>query len=172
MPISADTKDWTWVIDRRCPDCGFDAAELDAADVPELVRENAAAWQAVLTRQDVGRRPDQSTWSPLEYACHVVDVHQVFGRRFDLMLSEDDPTFENWDQDQSALDGHYATRDPAQVALDLATCAEVVASTLDAVHGRQWKRPGRRSNGSVFTVASLARYYAHDIVHHQWDVRG
>jgi hypothetical protein len=172
MPISADTKDWTWVIDRPCPECGFDAAGLDAADVADLVRDNAAAWQSVLVRDDVAARPDASTWSPLEYACHVLDVHQVFGRRFDLMLSEDDPQFDNWDQDQAAVDGRYGDRDPVEVAADLATCAEVVATTLETVQGAQWKRQGRRSNGSVFTVASLARYYAHDIEHHRWDVRG
>lgn len=22
--ITAETKDWTWVLDRPCPDCGFD----------------------------------------------------------------------------------------------------------------------------------------------------
>jgi hypothetical protein len=66
--------------------------------------------------------------------------------------------------------GAYADRDPQQVGVDLATCAEVVASTLDAVSGAQWKRQGRRSNGSVFTVASLTRYYVHDLQHHLWDV--
>ena len=23
MPIEPDTKDWTWVLDRRCEECGF-----------------------------------------------------------------------------------------------------------------------------------------------------
>jgi hypothetical protein len=170
MPITPDTKDWTWVLDRRCPECGFDAAELDTEDAPDLVRANAATWLRVLERADVGRRPDGTTWSALEYAGHVLDVHQVFGRRFDLMLAEDDPPFENWDQDQAAVLGAYADRDPQQVGVDLATCAEVVASTLDAVSGAQWKRQGRRSNGSVFTVASLTRYYVHDLQHHLWDV--
>ncbi|GAA4354361.1 DinB family protein [Angustibacter luteus] len=170
MPITPDTKDWTWVVDRRCPECGFDAAELDAEDAPDLVRANAATWLRVLQRPDVRQRPDEATWSPLEYAAHVLDVHQVFGRRFDLMLAEDDPEFENWDQDRAAALGRYGERDPEQVGVDLATGAEAVASTLGAVAGAQWKRQGRRSNGSVFTVASLTRYYVHDLQHHLWDV--
>jgi len=24
MPIMPDTKDWTWVLRRACPECGFD----------------------------------------------------------------------------------------------------------------------------------------------------
>jgi hypothetical protein len=36
----------------------------------------------------------------------------------------------------------------------------------------QLGRTGRRSNGSVFTVASLSQYFLHDVVHHLWDVTG
>ena len=38
--------------------------------------------------------------------------------------------------------------------------------------GAQWDRPGRRGNGSVFTVDSLARYHLHDVEHHLVDVSG
>ena len=31
-------------------------------------------------------------------------------------------------------------------------------------------RPGRRSNGSVFTVETLGRYFLHDVLHHLHDV--
>jgi len=34
----------------------------------------------------------------------------------------------------------------------------------------QWERPGRRSHGAHFTVASFARYLVHDPVHHLADV--
>jgi hypothetical protein len=38
------------------------------------------------------------------------------------------------------------------------------------VVGAAWDRPGLRSNGSRFTVASLGRYHLHDVVHHLRDV--
>ena len=41
----------------------------------------------------------------------------------------------------------------------------------DRVGDDDWDRPGRRSNGSVFTVDTLGRYHLHDLVHHRWDVR-
>ena len=28
MPIVPDDKDWTWVLERPCPECGFDAATV------------------------------------------------------------------------------------------------------------------------------------------------
>src|SRR6187551_2418321 len=38
--------------------------------------------------------PTPQVWSPLEYACHVRDVHRVFGERVQMMLAVDDPLFE------------------------------------------------------------------------------
>ncbi|PVY29285.1 hypothetical protein C7458_10631 [Williamsia muralis] len=28
MAIVPDTKNWTWVLERPCPDCGFDPSEI------------------------------------------------------------------------------------------------------------------------------------------------
>ncbi len=33
-----------------------------------------------------------------------------------------------------------------------------------------WSRRGLRSNGSEFTIATIALYHLHDIVHQAWDV--
>jgi hypothetical protein len=172
MTVEPDTKDWTWVIEKRCPECGFEAASVPLADLPDLVRANAAAWPAVLARPDVGRRPDPGTWSPLEYACHVRDACRVFADRLDLMLTEDDPLFADWDQDATAVERAYDVQDPRRVAADLVANADEIADGFAAVRPDQWARTGRRSNGSVFTVATLARYFAHDPVHHLHDVGG
>ena len=52
-----DDKDWTWVLERPCPECGFDASTLDPSAVADLVRSNASDWQRVLAGPDVRRRP-------------------------------------------------------------------------------------------------------------------
>lgn len=41
MPIVPDTKGWTWVLERRCDECRFDASALPATAVPAVVRGNA-----------------------------------------------------------------------------------------------------------------------------------
>ena len=170
--IVPDDKDWTWVLDRRCPDCGFDAASFTRDDVAGLIDANAAAWAPVLRRDDVRKRPRPDRWSPLEYACHVRDVFRLFDARLHLMLDEDDPQFANWDQDVTAVAECYGEQDPATVSADLADAGRTLAASFRTVAGDQWDRPGRRSDGTEFTVNTFARYLVHDPVHHLWDVGG
>src|SRR3954466_13034897 len=154
-PVEPDTKDWTWVLERPCPECGFDARAVRRVEVKNRVSANASAWRRVLDAADVAVRPEPGRWSPLEYACHVRDVHRVFAGRARSMLAEDDPLFENWDQDQAALEGAYGGEGPARVAQTLTEAADDVARFYAGVRDEQWERPGRRSNGSVFTVDTL-----------------
>ena len=172
--IEPDTKDWTWVLREPCPECGFVAADLDRADLGRLLRDDAVGWATVMKQPGVTDRPDDRTWSPLEYACHVRDVHRIFRERVALMLDQDEPTFANWDQDVAAVDGRYDQQDPAVIGPELVTAAEAVAAAYDALTGapeETWARTGIRDNGSVFTVDSLARYHLHDVLHHSHDVR-
>lgn len=171
-PIEPDAKDWTWVLDQRCPQCGFDAAAIPPAAVAQRIRDDAADWVPRLHRPGVDRRPRPTVWSTLEYGCHVRDVHRIFDHRVHLMLTEDGPLFPNWDQDATARADDYAAQDPATVATELFDAASAVAATYDSVPESSWSRRGLRSNGSEFTVATIALYHLHDIVHHRWDVTG
>lgn len=175
MPIVPDVKNWTWVLERACPDCGFDPAATDYAAVPELTRDSAARMIAALRRPDATVRPDDSTWSPLEYGAHVRDVCRLFDYRLGLMLADTPdgsvPRFPNWDQDETAVNDRYHEQDPARVADELAEAAEQIARSFAAVPPAERGRVGERSDGSVFTVESFSRYFIHDLVHHAYDVQ-
>ena len=170
--VPGDQKDWTWVLERRCPECGYDAAAVDVAAIPAMVRDNAALWGDVLARPGARERPQPGVWSPLEYACHVRDVFRLFDTRLALMLDEDDPLFANWDQDETAVAERYWAQEPDAVAVELAAAGDAVAASFAGVDGAQWQRRGRRSDGARFTVESFGRYFVHDWVHHAWDVGG
>ena len=172
MTIPPDTKDWTWVLDRPCPECGFLAESLTVAELPGELGGWAQRWRSVLARPDARQRPAPTVWSPLEYACHVRDVLRVFDERVRLMLVEDAPGFANWDQDATALEERYDEQDPAGVADELTLAAAALAVTFAEVPGDAWGRTGLRSNGAHFTVESIGRYFAHDVVHHLHDVDG
>lgn len=170
MSIEPDTKDWTWVLERPCTECGFDATALAARDVADRVRASVPGYLAALERDDATTRPRPDLWSPLEYACHVRDVHRLYTFRLALMIEQDDPLFPNWDQDLTAVEDRYGEQRPTVVAEELATAAADMAAAYDSVGGAQWQRTGRRSDGANFTVDSFARYYLHDIEHHLHDV--
>jgi DinB superfamily len=171
MPIVPDTKDWTWVLERPCPECGFDARAFPREQVGRMVRENAAAWQDVLARHGgLTTRPSDDRWSAVEYACHVRDVFRLYDERLEMMLTDDDPNFPNWDQDVAAVEERYNEQDPVAVAGDIATAAAQLADRFDGVSGDTWQRTGNRSDGARFTVESFARYMVHDPVHHLDDV--
>jgi hypothetical protein len=170
MAIEADTKNWSWVVERACPQCGFDPASVTFRQIPKLLREDARRWEAVLGGPAARIRPDTSTWSPLEYGAHVRDMLRVFTDRFALMLNENDPAFADWDQDAAAVDERYDEQDPALVALEIPAAADEAAAVLDAVPDADRGRPGRRGDGVSFTIETLARYVAHESTHHLWDV--
>jgi hypothetical protein len=170
MTIEPDTKDWTWVLEQACPECGLDTRTIGRWDVSSLIRANAAGWQPVLRSPSVRRRPAPRTWSPLEYGCHVRDVFAIFRVRLHLMLDQNNPMFPNWNQDETAIEERYAQQDPVQVAVALLEAADRLAADFARLDDRQWLRLGRRSDGARFTVESFSRYLIHDPVHHLYDV--
>lgn len=163
-----DSKDWTFVIEQGCPECGFVPAP--APQTGARLRATLPAWQEALTAPTASQRPAPAVWSATEYACHVRDVCELFQQRLELMLTQDDPVFANWDQDATALAQGYFHQDPTVVLAELTAAANSTAAAFDAVPDGDWDRPGRRSNGSTFTVGTFAVYFLHDVEHHVWDV--
>ena len=88
-----------------------------------MIRANAAAWRAPLAAPGAADRPKPDRWSALEYGCHVRDVFRLYDYRLGLMLTEDDPLYPNWDQDETAVADDYASQNPDVVAGELASSA-------------------------------------------------
>lgn len=171
MTIVPDTKDWTWVLQRLCPECGVDVRSFSREAVAAIIRDNGAAWRDILAGPgDVRRRPAPGKWSALEYGCHVRDVLRLYDERLQLMLTQEGPHFPDWDQDETAVTARYREQDPVVVAAELSEAAEAIARRFETVSGDQWRRTGTRSDGAHFTVESFARYFVHDPVHHYYDV--
>ncbi|MDN5796887.1 MAG: DinB family protein [Intrasporangium sp.] len=174
-PATPDTADWTWVLTRRCPDCGFDPDQVGPPGFASVIREMGQRYAAVLGRDDVARRPSAGVWSPLEYCCHVRDVCDVMRGRLEQILSGDGRRtvrFADWDQDAAAAQERYWRSDPVTVRGELTAALGLAADAFERPHGAQWDWPALRSNGSEFTCHTLGAYFLHDLRHHLWDVRG
>ena len=170
MTIVPDTKDWTFVLERNCSECGFDVRTFPREQVGQMIRDNGARWRELLAHPAVTDRPTPDVWSGLEYACHVRDVFRLYDYRLMLMLTQNDPAYPNWDQDAASIEGRYDEQDPIVVAGEIEVAAGALAERFDRVSGDEWKLTGRRSDGASFTIESFARYLIHDPIHHVVDV--
>ena len=168
--VPGDDRDWTFVIDQQCPECGFQPIEVN--QMAELLRSAAQRWQPVLARDDATQRPEAQTWSPVEYACHVRDMINVLHQRVEAMLGQDNPELADFDGDAEAVKHQYWRADPDTVFTELTDNARLTADLVDTVTGQQWELPGRRSDGFEFTIATLCLYIGHEMEHHLYDVNG
>ncbi|MEP7202429.1 MAG: DinB family protein [Ilumatobacteraceae bacterium] len=171
MTIERETKSWVWVLERTCEECGFDTTAFPAQEIGRLSREAANPWPVFLAHPLARDRPRHDCWSALEYGCHVRDVFRLGIHRLERMLKEDNPKFDNWDQNETAVADKYGEQDPLVVANALMAAGNALADMYDAVTVDQWDRPGLRSDGSLFTVDSIGRYFVHDPMHHIVDVQ-
>jgi hypothetical protein len=163
-----------------CDECGFDGDTLTASDVTAALRTFARRYRAPLTRflpdEDgdvvVRQRPDPSTWSALEYACHVRDVFDVYATRVQRTLTEDTPTLELMGRDERPQRDRYNEQDPGEVAERLATNALRLADLFDGVEGTDWERTAVHPypEPAPRTLLWMARHVAHEGNHHLLDI--
>ncbi|MFZ9016278.1 MAG: DinB family protein [Ilumatobacteraceae bacterium] len=175
MTVERESKSWTWVNERPCEECGFDASAVPLHDVSSVLRRATDDWVEVLGGPDVEvllRRPSETVWSPTEYGCHVRDVLDLLAYRFERTVSEDRPRFPDWHPNDRAEQGRYVDeRDPCSVAGAIAGRSERVVAMIESMSDSDWQRRGVRADGLEFTNAWLSTYLTHDVVHHLHDVR-
>jgi S-DNA-T family DNA segregation ATPase FtsK/SpoIIIE len=163
-----------------CEECGFDGDALSPSDAATAIRSFARRYRAPLTRflpgedgdQIVRERPDASTWSALEYACHVRDVLDLYEGRVQRTLAEDTPTFASMGRDERAVREKYNEQDPLKVADELAANAERLATTIEAVDAGDWERAAVNPypEPAPRTLLWMVRHVVHEGSHHLLDV--
>ncbi len=137
-----------------------------------MIRTNIDEWRRLLDSpvETLLTRPDEATWSALEYACHVRDVYELLAYRLDRLAHEDHPLFEDWHPDRIAAARDYPVeRRPDQVVEQLARNAVRVVTHAVAMSPDGWQRTAR-ADGLVFTAGWLSTYLTHDVIHHVADV--
>lgn len=168
--IIPDDKNWTFVLESVCAECSYDVRDVSPEDVVAQLPEYVEHYVPFLMREEARTRINPQRWSDQEYVVHVAEMMVVMNQRLDLMLSQTDPTFPNWDQDQAAEEGNYNSLSAAEAEQKLRSAAADYAAKLQSIEPSLYSRKGLRSNGAAFTVETLTQYAWHDIVHHLRDL--
>ena len=169
-PGAPDSRDWTFVISEACAECGFEPSFQAPRIISDRIRSSIPLWKDVLYQSGAATRPTPTTWSAVEYSCHLRDLYLVFAGRFREILSHDGAQFADWDGEAAAITDRYWTQRAADVAEEIAASAEVVARILEGLSDADWRRTGTRSDGKTFTMLDLARYLLHEVHHHLHDL--
>jgi len=136
----------------------IEALERAPSIVIPLVRQ---ADPAVLKR-----RPPSGKWSIHEHACHLAEVHPLFFRRLDLMLSEDNPVIRSYEPGRD---------DPADALLriDLDEALDRfrrdrsrLVERVRRLKPEDWTRTGQHDEYNSYSVFTMFRHVAlHDFFH-------
>jgi DinB superfamily len=116
---------------------------------------------------DVLRRPSQpGKWSPIEIACHLRDVDQLFTERVTKAAFADRPGFWMMDNDVVADKLRYRDADPTSVLKEHRRRREDLASLLRSLPHGAWQRTGLHPKRGEVTIEQLAEVIAqHDEDH-------
>jgi hypothetical protein len=76
MTIEPDTKDWTWVLRRSCPECGLDTQLATAAEVIAAHFDDIAPGQW----QRTGRRSDGADFTIESFGRYFIHdpIHHLY----------------------------------------------------------------------------------------------
>ena len=160
------------MLERPCPECGFDASALPPERVPELVRANAAAWRQVLSRPrrradgPAQRRPVVGPGVRLPRARRPPPLRRAAGAH----AHRGRPRLRQLGPGRDRGRRPLQRAGPRDVAAAIDEAAGPIADRFASVEGDAWQRTGNRSDGATFTVDTFARYFVHDPVHHLDDV--
>ena len=140
-------------IDQRLKRLERTADELTAA----IKGQTAAA---------LTKRPDEKNWAGVEIICHLRDVEETFGGRFEMFLAMDDTKLLPVDVDRVAIDRQYLRCDAGE-SIDAfrRRRAENVA-TFRKLTADQWKRGGIHPQRGRMTFEDFSALLAwHDDNH-------
>jgi hypothetical protein len=163
--------------DHVCAGCAMAYAEVSVeqavqriALVPDQVRDAVAAVDVGVGPEVLRQRPDPTTWSVTEYACHVRDVYVTYTIRLHRARTEDRPVLEPMLNDLRARRFRYNERDVAAVIAELAAAATGLCEEARRTQGGQWDRTVTRLPGEERTARWLVRQALHEGLHHIADI--
>lgn len=132
-------------------------AELPAA-LPRLV--------AGLSDAELRRPEAPGKWAVLQVVDHLADQETVNAFRYRIVVAEDEPPIQGYDQDRWAARLRYGAADPATLIAELAALRGRTLRLLRTLTPDELRRFGRHQERGPESVEYIMRLHAgHDLVH-------
>jgi uncharacterized damage-inducible protein DinB len=116
------------------------------------------------------RRPAPGEWSIHENACHLAEVHPLFFRRLDLMLSESNPLIASYEPGRDDPDDALLKLDLADSLRRFEADRARLVSRLRQLHARDWTRTGRHDEYNSYSIFTMFRHLALHDFHHAYRI--
>jgi hypothetical protein len=156
----------------RCEECGFDATRLTIPDAITALRSLGRRWKEAfkdVPDEELRRRPEPLTWSPLEYAAHTRDVIGLVGSGMEQTLGKDGAEFPSIPPEEEGADHGYNRLDPVTVLRQLDESAQKVAVAAADARSGAWAHKATLGNETV-SAEWFPKHIVHDATHHLRDV--
>ena len=155
-----------------CVSCGLAYEDVAVGDIPDRLRVVTTEIRELisgLTAAQLTRRPDEQTWSALEYLCHVRDVYVASTIRLYRARKESTPQIEPVFNDLRVLRFRYNEADVHGVLHEMGLA---LGGLIDEMgHTSDWDRTFTRQPGEERTAGWLVRQALHEAMHHGADMR-
>ena len=101
-------------------------------------------------------RPIPNKWSIKEIMCHLRDMELLaYLGRYRKILTEDNPSLANVDQDQLAVESDYINQDAKAAFQEFKLLRSETIQTLEAAPPEVWSRSGTHSTDGPMTLEQL-----------------
>ena len=112
------------------------------------------------TDAELDARPAPDKWTAREIIHHLADSEMMSAGRLRLLLAEDAPVIQGYDEEELARRLHYETRPVGPSLAALRATRESTAAILDVLSEEDWGRSGAHTEGGDYSVETWLEIYA------------
>lgn len=128
--------------------------------------EDVSRLSSGLDEAQRSRRVQPEKWSLKELVCHLLRVQEVFERRLDAMLGEDNPPIVSYGPDGDAEFLRWAALPSEQSLEEYRRARRRLLERLEGLSASDWHRAGRHPDYPRYDVHFAMEYLAHHEAHH------
>ena len=159
--------------DYVCDECGMAYREYGPDEVAPAVRSFGPRWRELVTgvgEAALGRRPDEDTWSALEYGWHLGSGLAWMADAVQATVAGTDGEIAWFGHEQDVRQADPRSRDLDEITTRLDGAVSRLAVALAGVEPDEWTRAASFPWGER-DVLDTARNAVHEGEHHLRDVR-